>query len=414
MQQIREFGLAELKPYEKNPRRNDASVEYVANSIKEFGFKVPIVIDRDGVIVAGHTRYKAAKKLGMEKVPCIVADDLSEAQIKAFRLADNKVGEFSEWDLDLLGSELGDLSNIFNFDMAEFGFLPDADLAPTGDDDEFDADTVAGSIEDPVTEPGDLFVLGGLRLICGDSCDEATIKRLCGDSVMDLYLTDPPYNVNYTGSTKDKLTIQNDSLDSSQFLAFLTDAFVAADSVLKPGAAFYIWHAAFEVRNFAEAITNVPGWMAKEYLVWVKDKFTLGRQDYQWRHEPCWYGWKEGAAHYFIDDRTQSTVLKFDKPQRNGEHPTMKPVELFELQVNNSSRAGENVLDSFGGSGTTIIACEKTGRHGFSAELGPKYCDVIVERWMNLSKKEAFLLKADGTKVPWSELKALKGKKEKK
>jgi DNA modification methylase len=203
-------------------------------------------------------------------------------------------------------------------------------------------------------------------------------------------------------------------MDSSQFLAFLTDAFVAAGSVLKPGAAFYIWHASSEVRNFAEAITNVPGWMAKEYLVWVKDKFTLGRQDYQWRHEPCWYGWKEGAAHYFIDDRTQSTVLEFDKPQRNGEHPTMKPVELFELQVNNSSRAGENVLDSFGGSGTTIIACEKTGRHGFSAELDPKYCDVIVERWMNLSKKEAFLLKADGTKVPWSELKSLKGKKEKK
>lgn len=413
MQQIREFGLAELKPYEKNPRRNDASVEYVANSIKEFGFKVPIVIDRDGVIVAGHTRYKAAKKLGLEKVPCIVADDLSEAQIKAFRLADNKVGEFSEWDVDLLGSELGDLSNIFNFDMADFGFLPDADLAPAGDDDEFDADTVAGSIEDPVTEPGDLFVLGGHRLICGDSCDEATIKQLCGDSVMDLYLTDPPYNVNYTGFTKDKLTIQNDSMDSSQFLAFLTDAFVAADSVLKPGAAFYIWHASSEVRNFADAITNIPGWMSKEYLVWVKDKFTLGRQDYQWRHEPCWYGWKEGAAHYFIDDRTQSTVLEFDKPQRNGEHPTMKPVELFEILVNNSSRAGENVLDSFGGSGTTIIACEKTGRHGFSAELDPKYCDVIVERWMNLSKKEAFLLKADGTKVPWSELKALKGKKEK-
>lgn len=400
MQQIREFGLAELKPYEKNPRRNDASVEYVANSIKEFGFKVPIVIDRDGVIVAGHTRYKAAKKLGMEKVPCIVADDLSEAQIKAFRLADNKVGEFSEWDLNLLGSELGDLSNIFNFDMADFGFLPDADLVPAGDDDEFDADAVAGSIEDPVTELGDLFVLGGHRLICGDS-------------VMDLYLTDPPYNVNYTGFTKDKLTIQNDSMDSSQFLAFLTDAFVAADSVLKPGAAFYIWHASSEVRNFADAITNIPGWMFKEYLVWVKDKFTLGRQDYQWRHEPCWYGWKEGSAHYFINDRTQSTVLEFDKPQRNGEHPTMKPVELFELQVNNSSRAGENVLDSFGGSGTTIIACEKTGRHGFSAELDPKYCDVIVERWMNLSKKEAFLLKADGTKVPWSELKALKGRKEK-
>lgn len=411
MQQIREFGIDELKPYEKNPRRNDESVQYVANSIKEFGFKVPIVIDMENVIVAGHTRYKAAKKLGLSKVPCIVADDLTEAQIKAFRLADNKVGEFSEWDMDLLGSELGDLSNIFDFDMSAFGFLPNVD-EPTGDDDDFDVDKVTEEIVTPVSEPGDLFVLGRHRLLCGDSCDEASIRRLCGDSKIDLYLTDPPYNVNYKGGTEQKLTIQNDNMSSENFLAFLTDAFVAADSVLKPGGAFYIWHAFCEVVNFCNAIKNVPGWMPKEYLIWVKNNFTLGRQDYQWRHEPCWYGWKDGAAHYFIDDRKQSTVLEFDKPTQNKSHPTMKPVELFELQIGNSSREGENVLDSFGGSGTTIIACEKTGRHGFSSELDPKYCDVIVERWINLTKKEAYLLKDDGAKVSWSELKSMKGKKD--
>ncbi len=434
MQQIHEFGIDELKPYEKNPRRNDESVQYVANSIKEFGFKVPIVIDKEKVIVAGHTRYKAAKKLGLSKVPCIVADDLTEAQIKAFRLADNKVGEFSEWDMELLGNELGDLSNIF--DMSAFGFLPDAN-EPTGDDNDFDADKVAEEIVDPVSEPGNLFILGGHRLVCGDSCDESTIRRLCGDSRIDLYLTDPPYNVNYKGGTKKNRTILNDNMNSEKFLAFLTDAFVAADSALKPGGAFYIWHASNEVVNFCNAIKNVPGWMPKEYLIWVKNRFVLGRQDYQnrlepcwygwkdgaahyfitqdsldyqWRHEPCWYGWKDGAAHYFIDDRKQSTVLEFDKPNKSKLHPTMKPVELFELLISNSSHDGENVLNSFGGSGTTIIACEKTGRHGFASELDPKFCDVIVERWINLTKKEAYLLRDDGIKVPWSELKAMKGK----
>ena len=429
MQQIKEFGIDELKPYEKNPRRNDASVDYVANSIKAFGFKVPIVIDRNGKIVAGHTRYKAAKKLGMKKVPCIVADDLTEAQIKAFRLADNKVGEFSEWDMDLLGDELEDLSG--SIDMSAFGFLPNDE--PAGNDDDFDADKVAEEIVTPVSEPGDLFVLGRHRLACGDSCDKATIRRLCGDSKIDLYLTDPPYNVNYKGGGEQKLTIQNDNMDSASFLAFLTDAFAAADTVLKPGGAFYVWHASCEVANFCNAIKNVPGWMPKEYLLWVKNVFTLGRQDYQWKHEPCWYGWKDGAEHYFdyqlrhepcwygwkdgaahcfTNDRKQSTVLEFDKPTKNKEHPTMKPVELFETLIGNSTRDGENVLDSFGGSGTTLVACEKTGRHGFACELDPKYCDVIVERWINLTRKEPYLLRDDGSQVPWSELKSMKEKQD--
>lgn len=401
--EIREFGIDEIKPYEKNPRKNEDSVKFVANSIKEFGFNVPIVIDADNVIVAGHTRWKAAKQLGLEKVPCIKKDDLSPAQIKAFRLADNKVGEFSQWDMDLLGDELKDLGDVF--DMGDFGFFdPMDDDAPTGDDDDFDPDKAAEDIENPVSQPGDLWLLGRHRLICGDSCDEATIKRLCGDEAIDLYLTDPPYNVAYKGGTG--LTIENDNMDSASFLAFLTDAYAAADSVLKPGCAFYIWHASCEVGNFYQAMMNIPGWMPKQYLLWVKDSFTLGRQDYQWKHEPCWYGWKDGAAHYFVDDRKQSTVLEFDKPKRNGEHPTMKPVELFEKLVENSSRPGENVLDSFGGSGTTMVACEKLGRKAFLCELDPKYADVIVKRYINLhgNSKDVRLLKPDGTEVPYDEI----------
>lgn len=401
--EIQEFGIDEIKPYEKNPRKNEDSVKFVANSIKEFGFNVPIVIDADNVIVAGHTRWKAAKQLGLEKVPCIKKDDLTPAQIKAFRLADNKVGEFSQWDMELLGDELKDLGDVF--DMGDFGFFdPMDDDAPTGDDDDFDVDKELENIEEPITQPGDLWLLGRHRLIVGDSCDEATIKRLCGDAKIDLYLTDPPYNVAYKGGTG--MTIENDNMDSASFLAFLTDAFAAADSVMKPGCAFYIWHSSSEVMNFRQAIDNIPGWMAKQYLLWVKDRFTLGRSDYQQRHEPCWYGWKEGAAHYFIDDRKQSTVLEFEKPSVNKIHPTMKPVELWEKQIENSSRPGENVLDSFGGSGTTIIACEKQGRTGFASELDPKYANAIILRYINLhgNSKNVRLLKPDGTEVPYDEI----------
>jgi len=335
-----------------------------------------------------------------------VSKDLDDAKIKAYRLADNKVGEYSEWDMGLLGEELKELEGIFDVDMGDFGFL-DSDLlasdGPTGDDDDFDPDKAVEDITEPVTQPGDLWLLGRHRLICGDSCDEATIKRLCGDAQIDLYLTDPPYNVAYKGGTG--MTIENDNMDSASFLAFLTDAYAAADSVMKPGCAFYIWHASCEVGNFYNAMLNIPGWMPKQYLLWVKDRFTLGRQDYQWIHEPCWYGWKDGAAHYFIDDRKKCTVLEFDKPSKNALHPTMKPVELFEELINNSSRPGENVLDSFGGSGTTIVACEKTGRTGFASELDPKYADAIVLRYINLKGADSvFLLKPDGEKVPYSEI----------
>lgn len=389
--EIIDVEIGKVKPYERNPRNNKEAVEKVANSIKEFGFKQPIVVDADNVIIAGHTRLLAAKKLGLDKVPVVVAKDLTPEQVRMYRLADNKVAEFAEWNMDLLKSELDALADQFN--VGDFGFAEMLDSEPTGDDDDFDSEKAMEDIKEPITQPGDVWILGKHRLICGDSCDEATIKKLLKDEKVDLYLTDPPYNVAYKGGTG--LTIENDSMDEDKFLAFLTDAFVAADSVLKPGGAFYIWHPFCEVMNFHSAICNVPGWMAKQYLLWVKDRFTLGRQDYQWCHEPCWYGWKEGAGHYFINDRTKSTVLEFDKPSANKVHPTMKPVELFEELILNSSKEGENVLDSFGGSGTTIIACEKQKRRGFCCELDPKYADVICLRYLNLTGTKP-VLERDG------------------
>lgn len=387
--EIIDVEIGRVKPYERNPRNNKEAVEKVANSIKEFGFKQPIVVDADNVIIAGHTRLLAAKKLGLDKVPVVVAKDLTPEQVRMYRLADNKVAEFAEWNMDLLKGELEALDGAFDF--SDFGFGDIFADEPTGDDDDFDSEEAAENIVEPITRPGDIWKLGRHRLICGDSCDEATVKKLLDGKQVDLYLTDPPYNVAYKGGTG--LTIQNDSMDSDSFLAFLTDAFVAADSVMKPGCAFYVWHPSCEVMNFHTAICNVPGWMAKQYLLWVKDRFTLGRQDYQWAHEPCWYGWKEGAGHYFIDDRTKSTILEFPKPAANKVHPTMKPVELWEELINNSSKEGENVFDSFGGSGTTIVAAEKTKRTGFCCELDPKYCDVIVQRYENLTGTKAELIR---------------------
>ncbi|MCF0223807.1 MAG: ParB N-terminal domain-containing protein [Fibrobacter sp.] len=389
--EIIDVEIGKVKPYERNPRNNKEAVEKVANSIKEFGFKQPIVVDSENVIIAGHTRLLAAKKLGMDKVPVVFANDLTPEQVRMYRLADNKVAEFSEWDIDLLKAELQSLDGSFNF--ADFGFGDFFCNEPTGDDSDFDVDDAMQSIVDPVTQLGDIWKLGRHRLICGDSCDESTVKRLLDGNMVDLYLTDPPYNVAYKGSTG--LTIENDNMDSDSFLAFLTDAFVAADSVMKKGCPFYVWHPSCEVMNFLNAICNVPGWMQKQYLIWAKDNFTLGRQDYQWAHEPCWYGWKDGAAHYFIDDRTKSTVLEFPKPRANKVHPTMKPVELWEEIINNSCREGEIVFDSFGGSGTTIIAAENTRRTGFCCELDPKYCDVIVQRFENLTGTKAELIKKE-------------------
>lgn len=370
----------EIIPYANNPRRNDKAVDAVAESIKQFGFKQPIVIDGGGVVVCGHTRLKAAKKLGIKTVPCIVADDLTPEQIKAYRLADNKTAELAEWDMELLPLELDDLQE---FDMTLFGFeLPKGKAEVTEDDYEI---TVPA---EPRTKPGEMYQLGRHRLMCGDSTSAKCVQALAGGAQMDMLLTDPPYNVEYTGKAKNALTIVNDKQNDEQFRAFLTDAFMAAYEVMKPGAVFYIWHAGLEGLNF-QAACKAAGLEVRQCLIWNKNSMVIGRQDYQWKHEPCLYGWKEGAGHLWASDRKQTTVLNFDRPTRSKEHPTMKPVKLFDYQIQNNTKGGDCVLDLFGGSGTTLIACEQNGRTAYLMELDPKYCDVIIDRWEALTGGKA-------------------------
>jgi site-specific DNA-methyltransferase (adenine-specific) len=376
--------LHELIPYENNPRDNDDAVDYVAESIKEFGFKVPIIIDKNNVIVAGHTRYKACKKLSINEVPCLVADDLTEEQIKAFRLADNKVAEIATWDFEKLDLELSTLE----LDMELFGFEIIEDEEPVeATEDDYEVEVPA----EPKAKYGDVYQLGKHRLMCGDSTSIDDVEKLMNGAKVDLLITDPPYNVNYEGATKDKLTIMNDKMDNDNFRQFLLDAFTCADNVMKDGAAFYIWHADSEGYNFRGACFDV-GWTVRQCLIWNKNSLVLGRQDYHWKHEPCLYGWKDGASHNWYGDRKQTTVLDFDRPSRNAEHPTMKPIPLFDYQIQNNTKKGDIVLDLFGGSGTTLMASEQNERSAYLMELDPKYVDVIINRWEQFTGEKAVLV----------------------
>jgi len=278
-----------------------------------------------------------------------------------------------DFDLDLLGFDADFLKDLM------------ADPIEEGKTDE---DSVPEVVDNPVTVEGDIWLLGNHRLMCGDSTSIDALETLCGEPRVDMWLTDPPYNVAYEGKTKDALTIQNDEMGDDQFRQFLRDSYVAADAVMKPGAVFYIWHADSEGYNFRGAAKDA-GWTVRQCLIWKKQTMVMGRQDYHWKHEPCLYGWKDGAGHLWATDRKQTTILEFDRPSRNAEHPTMKPVELFEYQMLNNTKGGDIVLDSFGGSGTTIIAAEKNGRHARVMELDPKYCDVIIKRWQEYTGKKA-------------------------
>ena len=383
-----------LVPYINNARKHsDEQIDAIAGSIKEFGWTNPILVDGDNGLIAGHGRLLAARKLGMAKVPVIELAHLSELQKKALIIADNKLALNSDWDNNLLMIELQELDSE-DFDLSVLGFDQDeldALLNPieptTGLTDE---DAVPDVPEEPKTKPGDIYILGNHRLMCGDSCNVTDMEKLANDRLVDMCLTDPPYNVAYEGGTKEKLTIQNDSMDNDSFRQFLRDAFVAADMVMKAGAVFYIWHADSEGYNFRGACFDT-GWKVRQCLIWKKSSLVMGRQDYHWMHEPCLYGWKEGAGHLWATDRKQTTILEFDKPSRNGEHPTMKPVALFEYQLLNNTKGGDIILDSFGGSGTTLLAAEKNGRIAYVMELDPKYCDVIVKRWEDFTGKKAVL-----------------------
>lgn len=382
--------VADLIPYALNSREHsDDQVAQIAASIRAFGFTNPVLIDEANNLIAGHGRVMAARKLGMTEVPAIVVTGMDERKRRALIIADNKLALNASWDMEALLVEVRDLGDEFGELM---GFSDDELAAMMVEETEglTDEDAVPEVPAVPVTVEGDVWVLGRHRLMCGDSTSIDHLQRLCNGQLVDMWLTDPPYNVAYEGGTKEKLTIQNDSMGDDQFRQFLRDAYVAADAVMKAGAVFYIWHADSEGYNFRGAAKDA-GWTVRQCLIWKKSSLVLGRQDYQWMHEPCLYGWKDGAAHLWAADRKQTTILQFDKPSRNGEHPTMKPVELFEYQMLNNSKGSDLVLDSFAGSGTTAIACEKHGRNARLMELDPKYCDVIVKRWQDFTGQEATL-----------------------
>jgi len=382
-----------LIPYAKNSRtHSEAQVAQIAGSIKEFGFNNPVLVDEDNGIIAGHGRVMAAQKLGLQAVPCIRLAHLSDTQRKAYVIADNRLALNAGWDDQMLTLELQELDGE-DFDLSLLGFEADelnALLNPIKETEGLtDEDAVPDVPEEPKTKPGDIYQLGRHRLMCGDSTSIDAVEKLMDGQLADILITDPPYNVAYEGSNG--LKIKNDDMGDDQFRQFLRDAFTAADMVMKSGSVFYIWHADLEGYNFRGACKDT-GWTVRQCLIWNKDALVMGRQDYHWKHEPCLYGWKEGAGHLWATDRKQTTILEFKKPKRNDVHPTMKPVELIEYQLLNNTKGQDIVLDLFGGSGSTMIAAEKNGRTARLMELDPKYCDVIVKRWEDFTGQKAELV----------------------
>lgn len=419
----------ELKPYQNNARKHaPEDVEAIKASIRELGgFNDPIGIwGPDNIIVEGHGRLIAAKEMGLERVPCIRLDHLTDEQRRAYALAHNKTAELSEWDMGPLNGELAELA--LDFDMSRFGF--ENMETYEADDEEIEEDEPPEPPEEPTAKPGDVYQLGRHRLMCGDSTDPDDVDKLLDGAEIDLLMTDPPYNCDVGScerphSSNDGVHILNDSMSESEFIPFLTAALWNAERSMRGGAAYYIWYAGLHHIEFESAVRAVENFKLHEQLIWVKSHFVLGRNsDYQWMHECCLYGWKEGAAHYFTDSRAESTViedeavklstmkkgdlialcerllgqnqagsvLRADKPNAADMHPTVKPQALLVPLIRNSSKRGWNVLDLFGGSGSTLIACEQTGRRCYMMELDPHYVDVIVARWEKLTGDKAVLL----------------------
>ena len=392
---------AELIPYARNARlHSEEQVNDIVASIKAFGFTSPILVAADNTIIAGHGRVLAAQKLGLELLPCIVLGHLTEVERQALVLIDNRMSEKSTWNKEMLALEVKELQ-LKQFDVKLLAFKPkelkgllDPKL-PDRTEDEQAVDALIGSANDPnfpcIAQEGDLWKLGNHRLLCGDSTKAEDYQRLMGGRLADLVLTDPPYNVAYQGGTKDKLKIANDDMPDAAFREFLFKFYKASIDVTKDGGAIYVYHADSEGYNFRGAMID-SGWLLKQCLIWVKDRFVMGRQDYHWGHEPILYGWKPGAGHNWYTDRKQTTILKFDRPHKNPDHPTPKPVEMLEYLIGNSSARDEIVLDPFLGSGSTLIAAEKTGRCCYGNELSPRYSTVIMKRWELLTGYKAELL----------------------
>jgi DNA modification methylase len=387
--------IEKLKPYEKNARtHSQEQVEQIAASMLEYGFTNPILIDGNDEIIAGHGRLMAANHLGLKEVPVIVLSHLTEEQKRAYVIADNQLALNAGWDEGVLRQELSALKEA-GYDLALTGFsdedlgrlMPDLQTQepPPGDEEE-----VPAVHANPVSRMGDVWILGKHRLMVGSATDLAAVEKLMAGRKADMIFTDPPYNVNYEGKTKDALKIQNDKMSNDEFYQFLYDAFTNMFTVTQPGGAIYIAHADSEGMNFRKAMMDA-GFLLKQCIIWVKQTIVMGRQDYHWQHEPILYGWHGGGSHSWYGDRKQSTVWNVDKPARNGEHPTMKPIVLMEKAILNSSERAQIVLDLFGGSGSTLIACEKNARKCRTMELDPRYADVIVRRWQEFTKKTATL-----------------------
>lgn len=390
-QQIEYIATEKLIPYARNSRtHSDEQVAQICSSINEFGFTNPILIDADDVIIAGHGRTMAAHRLQMKELPCLRLSHLTEAQKQAYVIADNKLALNAGWNDEMLKIELQELKDA-DFDLSLTGFddteLADL-MAEAVEEGLVDEDQVPDEPEKPVSVVGDVWKLDQHRVMCGDSTSITAIDQLMEMQKADMWLTDPPYNIAYEGGSKIRDAIKNDKMEDSNFRQFLTDAYTAADLSMKQGAVFYIWHADSEGYNFRGACLDV-GWKIRQTLIWNKNNSAFGRSDYHWKHEPCLYGWKDGAGHFWANDRKQTTVLDFDRPSKSEEHPTMKPVGLIEYQIKNNTRGSDLILDSFGGSGSTLIACEKTGRKARLMELDPKYVDVIVKRWQEFTGRQA-------------------------
>lgn len=447
----------DIIPYFNNPKEHPkGQIEKIASSIKAFGFTVPVIVDKDNELIAGHGRLEAAKLLKMKEIPAIRRADLTDAQVRAFRIADNKVAE-SEWSYEQLATEFEMLQSddfdlkLTGFDEKEIDKIMNTELTKDIVDDEFDIDGEVEKIKKPVTKKGDLVTLGNHFLLCGDATDESSYKKLLGNKKADMIFTDPPYNVDYVGKTKDALKIQNDKMSDDNFYQFLYDFYYAALEYTKPGGAIYVCHADTEGINFRTALIDA-GWLHKETIIWVKNILVMGRQDYHWKHEPILYGWKPGGAHSWFGDRKQSTVIEnipgvlvkqvedgyeitfdwemnsvvikvpdykvlsagddtdktawfFDKPVRSAEHPTMKPVPIPGRAIKNSSKKGQIILDPFAGSGSTLIAAEQTNRLAYCIELDPVYCDVIIKRYVKYkrSQDENIEIKINGKSVDFKE-----------
>jgi DNA modification methylase len=407
--QVVTWPVERLIPYARNARtHSDEQVAQIAASIAEFGWTNPILAGSDGIIIAGHARLLAARKLGITEVPVIVLDHLTETQRRALVLADNRLALNAGWDEEMLRVELESIRDDgFDLDLTGFSddeledLLREPEEVVAGNTDE---DAVPEAPETAVTVSGDVWLLGDHRLLCGDATQIEAVEKVLAGGLADMVFSDPPYNVNYGATMKDKLRgkkrkIANDDLGEG-FEQFLRDACVNMLSVTK--GAIYICMSSSELHTLHEAFTAAGGHWST-FVIWAKNTFTMGRSDYQRQYEPILYGWKEGTDHYWCGARDQGDVWLVKKPVANDLHPTMKPVELVERAIRNSSKSRDTVLDPFGGSGSTMIACEKSGRQARLIELEPKYCDVIVRRWQEFSGKEA-RLEADGR--PFAEIAA--------